>query len=279
MRKLYFTLLACLFLLAGVCSSVQAATTFNNLVVFGDSLSDTGNIGRYSNGDIWVETLSTNLEAALYNYASAGATTGNDNPAAGLDYTGLLWQVDDTANLHYIPSLITGTSLVALWAGANDFLQGRDYQAAVDNIEIALESLYDDGFHYFMVPNLPDIGATPLFKYYKLSTESEAATAWTNAFNTALANMLADFVADEENDGVVLYSLDIYTAFGGYEIGSADWAALFWTDYFHPSSTGHALIASIAGSAVPVPHTAFLLVTGLLGLTLAGRKWRNRIQG
>ncbi len=278
MRKLYFTLLACLFLLAGVCSSGQAATTFNNLVVFGDSLSDTGNISRRSDGDIWVETLSESLEAALYNYAYAGATTGYDNPAAGLDYTGLLWQVDETANLYYTPSLITGTSLVALWAGANDFLQGRGYQAAVDNIETALESLYDDGFRYFMVPNLPDIGATPLFRSYG-SSVYEAATFWSDAFNTALAVMLADFVADEGNDGVVLYSLDIYTAFSSYMVDSEEWAELFWTDFFHPSSTGHALIASIAGSAVPVPHTAFLLVTGLLGLTLAGRKWRNRIQG
>ena len=64
------------------------ATAFNNLIVFGDSLSDNGNIGRFTDGAIWVETLAASLGADLYDFAYGGATTGYDNPAANLPITG-----------------------------------------------------------------------------------------------------------------------------------------------------------------------------------------------
>ena len=37
--------------------STQAMPAFDHVVVFGDSLSDTGNTGRVSNGLVWVEYL------------------------------------------------------------------------------------------------------------------------------------------------------------------------------------------------------------------------------
>ncbi|WP_320040011.1 SGNH/GDSL hydrolase family protein [uncultured Desulfobacter sp.] len=269
MKKHFFTLLAYFFILIGVCGPGLAATTFDNLVVFGDSLSDTGKFDgrRFSDGAIWVETLAENLGLALNNHAYAGATTDYDNPSAGLSYTGLLWQV-----AQYGSSSPTENSLVTVWAGANDLADERGYAAAANNIVTALGLLYDEGFRYFMVLNLPDIGNTPKLQIQGQS-DADAASWWSKAFNADLAVKLTNFA--EAYEGVMLYDLDIYAAFDEYTVNTQAWADLFWIDGYHPSSTGHAMIADIAASAVPVPQTALLLVSGLLGLALAGRKRRN----
>ena len=45
-------------------ASAQDPPPFDH-IVFGDSLSDTGNAGRFSNGPVWVEQLAARLEVAL----------------------------------------------------------------------------------------------------------------------------------------------------------------------------------------------------------------------
>ena len=87
--------------------------TFSRIFVFGDSLSDTGNLfrlsggyppppyfeGRFSNGPLWVERLADALGmeiAAGDNYAVGGATTGHFNSNNGLNgrvYPGLLDEI------------------------------------------------------------------------------------------------------------------------------------------------------------------------------------------
>jgi outer membrane lipase/esterase len=55
-------LIRCLLIVAASAvmnSSAQALPTFDQIVVFGDSLSDNGNAGRASNGAVWVEHLAT----------------------------------------------------------------------------------------------------------------------------------------------------------------------------------------------------------------------------
>ena len=90
----------------------SSASTFDNFVVYGDSLSDTGNVARFTDfgADIWVETLATTLGADLYDYAFGGATTWYDNPAIGSPAHGLQWQIDTSAT----PS--TGNTLYSIWA-------------------------------------------------------------------------------------------------------------------------------------------------------------------
>lgn len=90
------------------------STPFSRIIVFGDSLSDTGNLyllsggyppapyaeGRFSNGPIWVEYLAAALGMSLApddNYAVGGATTGHENfndGLFGMTYPGLQHQID-----------------------------------------------------------------------------------------------------------------------------------------------------------------------------------------
>jgi phospholipase/lecithinase/hemolysin len=239
------------------------ATQFDNLIVFGDSLSDDGKIGRFTDGAIWVETLADYLDADLYNFAYGGATTGLDNPAADLLITGLQWQV-----YNYLAP--TNDALYTVWAGANDFLQKRSFITAANNIGTALENLYDDGARDILVGNLPDIGSTPAF----ISTPAATvATYWTLGFNAQLEMVLSDF--EESYDDAILYKLDAYGIFNNFVPGSDEWAKLFWFDGFHPSSDGHLLIANNAYSQVapvPEPSTIVLMGLGLVGLAGFGRK-------
>ena len=144
--------------------------SFTALYAFGDSLSDTGRNpapapsyfnGRFSNGPLWVEYLSTSFGLAYNpsnNFAVAGSTTSN-----------LLSQV---AGVSASPSL--KSALFTLESGANDFVANIDLgsndlawsaviASAVANTTNAVAVLYTKGAREVLVGNLLNIGQTPLF--------------------------------------------------------------------------------------------------------------------
>ncbi|RCJ42210.1 hypothetical protein A6770_08335 [Nostoc minutum NIES-26] len=133
-----------------------SAGTFgiDSIYVFGDSLSDTGNVfaasgqtippppysqGRFSNGPIWIEELAQKLELdsspTLYtdvvngatpkngiNFAFGGATTTSINTVSPL-LPGLQQQIGAFAQpLIQTNQKADSHGLYVLWAGANDYL-------------------------------------------------------------------------------------------------------------------------------------------------------------
>ena len=156
------------------------AATYSRVIAFGDSLSDTGNFlaltgntlpqpgdyfeGRFSNGTVAVEWLADGLGVALQNYAYGGAKTGTGGQIVG---TGLQSQV-----LQFASSLgdapADPNALYFVWGGANDL---RDITPAtfastisgtITNLTGIVGSLYQLGARHFLLPNLPDLGITPL---------------------------------------------------------------------------------------------------------------------
>lgn len=119
---------------------------YNQIVIFGDSLSDTGNLfaalggafppapyfkGRFSNGPIWVDQLVPQFGLKpnqVLNFAIGGATTGQGNAAPVLfpgiplpPLPGLLTEVDQYRNfLGSKPA--NPNALNVVFAGGNDFL-------------------------------------------------------------------------------------------------------------------------------------------------------------
>lgn len=203
-------------LAAGVLgTSTASAASFSSLTIFGDSLTDTGNVflatggavptapyfnGRFSNGPVWVETLAAQLglpgdsAAALAggnNYAFGGARTG----AEGAPVPGLLAQ---SAGL-WAPAhpVADPTGLFVLVGGGNDMRDARSAfqtnspgdqagrqaaaEAAIANLVANLNLLAAKGAKSVLLGNLPDLGATPEAVGLGLVAPSTDASARFNA--------------------------------------------------------------------------------------------------
>lgn len=258
------------------------APRFSRIIVLGDSLSDTGNFfqltgglppppnfeGRFCNGRLWVEYLSDSLGTKIApggNFAVVGATTGPLNVNNGLngrDYPGLEQQVN--ALLSANPAGLDRNALHVLWAGANDFFvffgAGGDpaemIANGVQNTVRAIRRLSSAGARHILVPNVPDIGLTPL-----ASAIGNAAgiTQLVAAYNAALAEALQDL----ENTGTPIIELDSFALFQGIvthapllgfrNVTDSYLPAmegdvrrfLFW-DEVHPTTRTHQIIGAVA---------------------------------
>lgn len=161
------------------------SNTFNRIVVFGDSLSDTGNLykyfmhimpksppyhkGHFSNGELWVEDLARkfNLDptkgSQVKNYAVGGASAVLKVNGHQLPYN-FREEIDMYDLEEY--SKPRGNVLYVIWMGANDYLGDRkNIDAAAKETATTIgqdiEHLIKDGGRLFLVPNLPNLGKTP----------------------------------------------------------------------------------------------------------------------
>ncbi len=172
-RRLFFQLAALCILLLPVLGS---AATIDKIFVFGDSLSDNGNLyalthgntpkypywnGRFSNGPVWVEDLAKDLgmpASDLDDYAFGGAQT------RGGFFPSVSRQID---TFDYRYSKADPKALYIIWVGANDVIfHSHDPLFLADqhvlNIMSAVDNLHERGAHIFLIVNLPAIDKTPL---------------------------------------------------------------------------------------------------------------------
>jgi phospholipase/lecithinase/hemolysin len=201
-----------------------------DLFVFGDSLSDTGNLfqrtlgfippsppyfnGRLSNGVLAVETLALQLGINLSldtNFALAGARTGrtNSNDNAVVQFGGVLDQIDQFKT--EAQSLgADDEDLYIVWAGANDFLGGSApdpttaVNTAVANIVTAVNSLVELGAKNIVVAKTPNLGRVPLSLQ---AGQLESLTALSIAFNDTLE---ANLTPLEQPNGPNIILTDLF---------------------------------------------------------------------
>ncbi|MBX3710025.1 MAG: SGNH/GDSL hydrolase family protein [Gammaproteobacteria bacterium] len=166
------------------------AKTIDKIIVFGDSLSDNGNIfslttkahnaipmippipknppyfeGRFSNGPVWVDNLAQALSVEQVNYAYAGAWAEPVQNSALIIPFGLGMQV----NFYLVSSVLDfhkDRHLYIIWSGANDYINGRsdsDYPTSntVASIQNQIDWLIYYGAKNFLVLNMPDLGIIP----------------------------------------------------------------------------------------------------------------------
>ncbi len=218
------------FILFSITLPLKAsAATFTKLFVFGDSLSDPGNVfnatkalgdptkvlppsppyfdGRFSNGLVWSEyfgnelgltsapvtTLGSQPPNDGVNFAFGGSTTGENNAIAPDVPTGILTQVDlFTEPLERFNQKADPNALYAIWGGANDYLFGNNQGPAVPiaNLTNAIKSLADVGAKNIMVFNLPDLGQLPSTS---MSPISAGLSTLTTLHNSGLSSTLTGF--------------------------------------------------------------------------------------
>lgn len=171
-------------LFALVFSTWVAAASLDKMVVFGDSLSDNGNLfefmkrqlplsppyfdGRFTDGPIWVERLLASYypnDSAnhLLDYAFGGAgvleNTDDDDGLFTLDR-----EIDSYLLSHQ--GMADEHSLFVVWIGSNNYLAlPEDTDASLHDVNLGiqhgLERLADKGAKHILVVNLPDLGRIP----------------------------------------------------------------------------------------------------------------------
>lgn len=218
-------LLASFALVAGALSSLPAqAMAYSSLTVFGDSLSDVGNIkivspnsvpsppyfnGRFSDGPNWIDVLAAGLglpSASVpsfgggTNYAFGGARTGQgQTPPGVLAQVGGLWgPTHPTADPTGLYVVVGGGNDMRDARGASSTDQSRQdaADAAADNIFKSVFALASKGAQHVMISTLPDLGATPEAVNAGLVATSTDATLRYNAAVAGLEAQLEALFAD-----------------------------------------------------------------------------------
>ncbi|MEM1172361.1 MAG: SGNH/GDSL hydrolase family protein [Cyanobacteria bacterium P01_H01_bin.35] len=254
---------------------------FSDIYVFGDSLSDTGNAfaatggllppsppyfqGRTSNGPLWVETLAPQLAVTSdpnLNFAVNGATTGIINTTNNLLpegapplLIGLQTQID---NFIAETPATDPNALYVVFAGSNDYLGGEnlDVQSSVGNLSVAVNKLASIGARNFVLPNLPDLGVTPLAQSLP-PEQQQGLTLLTEGHNSALA---AASPILEQDPNINIINLDTQTVLDNIITNPGDFGFTNVTDSFlasgpnnpddflffdliHPTTNAHNLVA------------------------------------
>ena len=258
-------------------SAYAQAPSPDNIIVFGDSLSDTGNAfeatrhveppsppyfdGRFSNGPVWVEDFAANfglkVDPALLggtNYAVGGAKVGTD-----------LDSMKNQAQVFAATRPIHSNDVFVVFGGGND-LQPGDTADFVANLAMKVgdivKNLAAHGATIFLVPNIPNKGLTPSARSAGTIAQEQQLTM---AFNAAVDVILNDAATRLK---VKIIRVDLFTLaqsavtmptpFGftnvtdpclvGTAVCSDPNSYLFWDDV-HPTARGHQFIASTALAA------------------------------
>jgi outer membrane lipase/esterase len=174
--------------------------TFDNIIAFGDSLTDVGNVAGVTNPGVapringyyqethfcdnilWVEilaaywglaprtpgrgdttTLPPETGGNTWAWGGAEAAAGTDQPSGVTEpIPNLLTQVQE----YLASNTVGGKTLYAIWAGADNLLVGGQFgpQAAieaVDAVKTAMIGLEKAGARHLLIFNMPKMGDTP----------------------------------------------------------------------------------------------------------------------
>jgi len=234
---------------------------FDQLVVFGDSLSDMGNAGRFSNGPVWTERLAQSLGLPLRPSDRGGQNFAVGGALVEVGPHSLRAQVDKFLKL----TPPSGPALYIVWGGANDVfaaMEQPDPLTKLNDAAASLQGIVADliahGASDLLVPNLPDVGITPEVRA-KGSKAVEEALRLTEHLNLAIERSLATLRPSVTRYRV--YRLDVEAmarqalsdpgSFGLTDTSTPCRESgrcrnhLFW-DEIHPTTDAHARLAQAA---------------------------------
>ncbi|MGV3578685.1 SGNH/GDSL hydrolase family protein [Brevundimonas sp.] len=223
-------------------ATTASAQTYNRLVVFGDSLSDNGNLfasvgqppapyfqGRFSNGPVFTELLGF---ANVGRGATGAPVTGSINFAYGGSRT--------DNNIAFPPGMrqqlttyvgrggaFSSGDLVSVLGGANNIFQGLTafgglppagqtnptaymnpiLSAAVADINFMVNDIAGRGAGTILVTNLPRLGITPQFSSGPGAALSPLADYSGSTFNSGLQTALMATAAARPNTNIILFDI------------------------------------------------------------------------
>jgi phospholipase/lecithinase/hemolysin len=290
MKRLVFLFLALTTFSWHVPTACASFLSFQDLVVFGDSLSDNGNTfaaaglpkapyynGRWTNGPNWVDYFSQfagipDVRAFLQNRGTNFAVGGSTS----LDLAGQIGTYLGSNGGRANPS-----NLYVVWIGANDFEAGLTARQTLTTIETEVVTLGGAGVKHLLLLTIPDISLTPNV-ISSGGARVQAARQFVATVNSTLQAQIPLYaLALGINLKVVgvnpLFTQLVYTptAFGftnsvGAAYNTKTGAVVhdpnkyvFW-DGFHPTTPVHYLIGQLiyqnaaSVATLPKPRLSFL---------------------
>jgi thermolabile hemolysin len=284
LRKIVLTLIVSFLSLIMVLLATPSNSLgkVNELIIFGDSLSDVGNVykvtngiyppsppyfrGRYSNGLVWVEYIASKFGLSpkqTTNFAYGGATTMR---VGSYGIPGLLGQVSNFQSAQsQAQSRANPNAIYIIWAGANDYLYGAANTTMpsdpAGNLAMSIQSLSSMGAKKILVANLPDLGNLP---HTRNSSNSSILTTSSNSHNLSLSKSL-DVLRKKFGSNTEIIELDANSLYkeaisnpGKFGFTNVQEGCLknvtscdnpdkflFW-DGIHPTTAGHRILAEAA---------------------------------
>ncbi len=186
-------------------------TPYTELPVFSPELPLASSVTLISSSLEGSPFLNGATTTSSVNFAFGDAQTGENGAGEFGDFSpGVLTQVEWFVNDHQqAQQLADPDALYIVWAGPNDYLTVPDAEPeeVVDNLETSIESLFNLGARNFLVPNIPDLGKTPIAQTANRPVSPAQLTDLTEQHNSLLEETL-DELSGTLN-GINLMPLDV----------------------------------------------------------------------
>ncbi len=183
--KVISTILALFF-----SAAVSASMPLSKLIVFGDSLSDNGNLyefmkhqlpvsppyydGRFTNGPAWVEVLikdyyPNDSQNHILDYAFGGAGIMDDDP----DDSFFTLRSEINSYLLTHNDKADPNAMFVVWIGSNNYLaipEPSEVEQVLKDVNLGilngLQRLVDKGAKHILVVTVPDLGNIPIAREF-----------------------------------------------------------------------------------------------------------------
>lgn len=185
------------------------------IVVFGDSLSDTGKMfkkmkgylpaapnyyhGRFSNGPVWTDLVGGLLDKRLpmVNEAEGGATAYDYNQESSNPKYDVINNLNYEVKQFEENHQFSPNDLVIIWLGANDYLAYRwnndnDADRALNAIFSQVGYLSSKGVKHIMLVNVPDLGTSPQARQAGIVNQESHISQYHNQRLQQIASSIYD---------------------------------------------------------------------------------------
>lgn len=268
--------------IAPTTSTNQIQTPYEGVTVFGDSLSDNGNLhrmsngvilpspyffqGRASNGFIWPEKIAPSMQLQK---VDSNFAVGGENSLQ------IKNRIEDWAQTSITNP---GQQIYSVWSGTNDYNQGISTPTLViENIQTSIKTLKLAGAQTILVLNLPHFTAapesTPLSQDLILQAHNKALYASllelsksnykVNIIPIDIRSLSDRILTNPSRFGLTNVTEPCLTSAG---ICTNPDQSMWW-DWIHPSAAMHTLIADYTVSVLRAPQTIAPQMTTSLDLT------------